>query len=869
MPRTEVGMDGREIGVRLPPGIYRTASSVSPMDTNCESACASTGVPGPEGITAVLADTRHRFRQLRELRRELSGRPLPNPASEAAAAAGVLETLSMRASSASPPLPTTDFPAQAPPSLTCAPTAVSFGLPLDRLPADDPVTRSVLRTAAAERALRLQQIENDELKRAILVQRLESAEMQSVIDRLSSELTATGQTVLRQTATMKSLAAEMERQDAYHLIKERRSSRAEAAALVAAGSSSGGSSAQPLLSHPQPVQLTQQMEKLASENAALRQQVSDLSLGLCGKLRGTPGIEQIDKEEDAAEGEIGSGRWLRLARAELQRLVHALAAILLGDRLALGRARVDTERVYEVELSGMTCLAPLDTQRNSKDASFPPARVNRVVCVFGPYNMDDLLLRFQAVAEDAGASTRSARKCAKTSAQVPQSCTLYAMRDTCGRLSISLYEDVVDRQARGGPSRSTDTSAPAATATVAIRTLIATALADSRDFSTVATTSGVHTVHLATDKGVPIGTATFRVRVTELQHQRYRGYGDVNGLTDSAGRQRPSPCLPHIAGADSVSKQPHRGQSRGCMLSPSRDDDFTPVNEPPPSVHSSDCPRTPLPAPAGDAKSGRSSEAPPGCVLETGGCQTNLLPVLSAASGDSQKTVRNPVEAVPSVGMSTTSEVPLEGCEPLDKSETASTAPAKTTRIPLGSASVPLPPHVSVPSPPPSSVALLSEPAASSFSVPPPPPAALVPAPPPSSTPPTAPLALPTSAIRIHIKEVRDLCECRSGEAVEDMLNDCFLCVVVLIDGEPVFTAPRRWNSMHTVWSAAEGTWTSALSIGQEVRFEVRNEDMVRCQASLPASEILDTRGEREVALVSASGGNTCGLLTLDFKGPV
>lgn len=874
-------MGGREVQVRLPPGVYRAAYSVPPTDTDAGTNCASTAEMPPKDATKTLSDARSRFHQLRDLRRELSGRPLPNTDGLSATAAPAVHSSSVFPSTT---LPTTTL-AQASLSVTCTPSAASFGLPLDRLSADDPVTRSVLRTAAAERALRLQQAENDELKRAMLMQQQETAQMQCLIDRLSSELTEMRETVLRQTATMKSLAAEMERRDAYHLIKEKRSSQAAALAVATANASSGTLSSQSSLSHQQ--RLEQQVEQLTKEKAELQQQVSH-----AGKLRSTPAIEVIDKDDDAMAEGSGANRWISSARVELQRLVHALGAILRAGASPLAHIGADSEPVYELELSCVTRRAPLCTQRIPDDDAPASGNVNSVVCICGPYNMRDVVLRVQTARENAGSLLRRSHRLEEVPVQSQRSCVLYAMRDTCSVVRICLYEGVAKTEVDTGESCSTESPAPAATATVAVQTLIATALASSRDLETMHAIYNVHTVHLANDKGTLRDTVTFRVRVTEIQQRRYSGYRGINcSDNDLDGRRRASP-FPSTgaldpggvrvrersatplssadagsAEAESVTKSLHRGQSRGPMLSPSRKDEATPIKGQRLFAHSSlPCSTTP-PSATDDANS-RGSPVDANGILEQVEPQTKPLPALLTPSEDSKKAVTRAAAAISASESKT--RATLDGANESQITDDLASAAAKTTTLlPLHDTPVPMSPRVAVSSDPPSTVEVHPTPSAPSLSWPPPPPMAVVPAPPPSSIPTATPPAAAACAMRIRIKEVRSLHEGCDDDVVENMLEHCSLQVVVRVDGEPVFTAPTRRDASHAVWSAEEGSFTHTLSSGQEVHFEVLHGDKTRGRAVLPVSEILNASGEKDLTLLSVSGGRPCGLLTMAFEGSV
>ncbi|CAC9549156.1 conserved hypothetical protein [Leishmania infantum JPCM5] len=885
---TGVDVGGREVHVRLSPGVYRAAYSAPLANIDAGPDCASTVAMPPKDVAKALSDARSRFHQLRDLRRELSGRHLPNTDGFSAAAAPAVH-----ASSAFPSTLPTATLAQASLSVTCTPSAASFGLPLDRLSADDPVTRSVLRTAAAERALRLQQAENDELKRAMVTQQQEAAQMQCLIDRLSAELTEMRQTVLRQTATMKSLAAEMERRDVYHLIKEKHRSQAAASAVATANASPGTLSSQSSLSHQQRLaQLEQQLEQLTKEKAELQQQVSHLSSRHGGKRQSTPAIEVIDKDDDLVGEGSGADGSVLSARVELQRLVQALGAILQAGASPLARIGACSEPIYELELSRVTRLAPARTQRDPDDDARAPGKVNSVVCICGPYSMRDVLLRVQLVTENAGSLMRRSRGLEGGPLQSPGRCVLYAMRDTCSAVRICLYKGVANTEVETGEPCSTESPAPTATATVAVHTLIATALASGNELETRHAAYSVHTVHLVDDKGGLRDTVTFWVRVTEVQHRRYSGYrgiscidSDVDGRRCASPFQSPRTLEPGgvrirersatpLSSADagsaegeSVTKNLQRGQRLGPMLSPSRNDDATPMKGQRLFAHSSFSCSTAPPAPTDDANSRGSAEKAKG-ILEQVEPQTKPLPALLTPSEDSKKAVTRAAAAVFCSGSKT--PITFDGTSESQITDDSALAAARTTTLlPVYDTPAPMPPRLAASSDPSSTVGVRPTPSAPNLSWPPPPPVAVVPAPPLSSTPTSTPPADAAYAMRMRIKEVHFLHEGCEDDLVEDMLEQCSLQVVVRVDGEPVFTAPTRRNSSHAVWGAEEGSFTRTLTTGQEVRFEVLHGDKARSQAVLPASEILNASGEKELTLLSVSGGSPCGLLTMVFEGSV
>lgn len=879
---------GREVQVRLSPGVYRAAYSAPPANTDTGTDCASTAAMPPKDVTKALSDARSRFHQLRDLRRELSGRPLPNTDGLSAAAGPAVHASSAFSST----LPTATL-AQASLPVTCMPSAASFGLPLDRLSADDPVTRSVLRTAAAERALRLQQAENDELKRAVVTQQQEAAQMQCLVDRLSSELTEMRRTVLRQTATMKSLAAEMERRDVYHLIKEKHRSQAAASALATANASSGTLPSQSSLTHQQRLaQLEQQVGQLTTQKAELQQQVSHLSSHHGGKQWSTPAIEDIDKDDDVMGEGSGADGWVSSARVELQRLVQALGAILQAGASPLARIGADSEPVYELELSCVTRLASARTRRNPDDDAPAPGKVNSVVCICGPYSVRDVLLRVQLGTENTGSLMRRSRRLEGVPQQSPRRCVLYAMRDTCSVVRICLYEGVANTEVKTGERCSTESPAPAATATVAVHTLIATALASGNELETRHAAYSVHTVHLADDKGAPRDTVTFRVRVTEVQHRRYSGYRENSCIdSDLDGRRRASP-FPSLrtrepggvricersatplssadagsAEGESVTKNLQRGQRRGPMLSPSRNDDTTLMKGQRLFAHSSFSSSTAPPAPTDEADSRGTAEDAKG-ILEHVEPQTKPLPALLTLSEDSKEEVTRAAAAI--FGSGSTTSTTFDGTSEPEVKDDSPSAAAKTKKLlPLRDAPVPMSSRVAVSSDPPSTVGVHPTPNASDLSWPPPPPVAVVPTPRLSSTPTTTPPAAAACLMRMHIKEVRSLHEGCDDDLVEDMLEHCSLQVAVRVDGETVFTAPTRRNSSHAVWGAEEGSFTRTLTAGQEVRFEVLHDDKARSQAVLPVSEILNASGAKDLTLLSVGGGRPCGLLTMFFEGSV
>ncbi|KAG5489230.1 hypothetical protein GH5_00094 [Leishmania sp. Ghana 2012 LV757] len=882
-----VGVDasGREVRVRLPPGVYRAAYSAPPTEAGTDVSRTFTEAMPPKGAVATFGDTQRRFHQLRDLRREFSGRPRPStgvePAAAAPAACALFAAPSLLTKDALPPAL----------SLTRTPAAASFGLPLDRLAADEPATRCILRIAAAERALRLQQAENDELKRAMVSQQEEAARMQVLMDRLSSELSEANQTVLRQTVTMKSLAAEMERRDVYHLIKEKRSSQTVASAAATANTSLSASSSQsPFVSQERAMQLAQQVEQLTREKTELQRQLSQLSSRHGGKLRSTPAIEAIDKDDDATGEVSGAEGWVPSARAELQRLVRSLAALLRTGASLPARVGPDFEPVYEVELSCLTCLAPLGTPRNALVAESAPAKASFVVCAYGPYNMQDLLLRAPHTDRKLGSVLGCCRMVEEVPLQSLTRCVFYAMRDTCGVVRICWYENVADTEVNTVALCSAELPAPAATATIAVHTLIATTLASRRELEPMQATYSVHTVHLTAEKGTPCGTVSFRVRVTEVWRRRYRDYGGTSRIDSHADhRRRKSPFSAPLPGessgvgsgersttplkradaglaeGESLTQHWRRRQSRGPTLSPSRYEAATPFTRQHLFVNSSLSPSTAPSAALDDADPRYSSEDATNLRQEAGP-QAELPPALSApAEGTEGASTR--VAATPSDSVSNHDAAPYSCRESHDRDDSRSASTKATTLKALGGAAVPLPQRAGLLSPPPSAVADLSAASTSGRVSPLPPPAAIAPAPPRSLTTTAAPSAPIDIAMRMHIKEVRYTHEGCCEEMVEDMLDQRSLQVVVRIDGELVFAAPTRRNPSHAVWGAEEGTFTSTLTAGQEVCFEVGDGDTVQCKGVLLASEILNRRGERDVTLVSVSGGQPCGLLSLAFEG--
>ncbi|KAG5465384.1 hypothetical protein CUR178_00087 [Leishmania enriettii] len=885
MSTAGVHAGGREVRVRLPPGVYRTAYSAPPTGADTDVSCTFTEAMPRKGAATTFGDTQRRFHELRDLRRGFSGRPRPSTGVVPAAAAPAACALS------APPslLTKDDLPPALP--LTRTPSAASFGLPFDRLAADDPVTRYVLRTAAAERALRLQQAENDELKRAMVSQQQEAARMQGLMDRLSSELSEANQTVLRQTAAIKSLAAEMERRDVYHLIKEKRSSQTVASAAAIANTSLGVSSSQsPFVSQEQAIPLAQQVEQLTREKTELQRQLCQLSSRHGGQLRSTPAIEAIDKDDDATGEVSGAESWVSSARAELQRLVRSLAALLRTGASLPASVGSDFEPVYEVELSCLTCLAPLGTPRDALVAGSAPAKASFVVCAYGPYNMHDLLLR----APHAERKLDSVLGCCRMVEEVPvQSltrCVFYAMRDTCGVVRICWYENTADTEVNTVAFCTAALPAPVATAKVAVHTLIATALASRREVESMPVTYSVHTVHLTAEKGKPCGTVTFRVRVAEMWRRRYRDYGGTSRIDSHADhRRRESPLSSPLPGESSdvgsregsttapkhadaglaegerLTHPWRRGQSCGPPLSPSRYEAVTPITGQHLFVNSSLSPSTAPSAGLDDADPRYSSEDATHLRQEVGP-QAKLPPGLPAPT-EGTEGASTRAAATPSRSVSNHNATPSSSRESHDRDDSRSASTKATTLQALGGPAAPVPQPAGLSSPPLSAVADLSAASTSGrFSLPPPP-AAIAPARPLSLTATAAPSAPVDFAMQMRIKEVRYTHEGCCEEVVEDMLDQRSLQVAVRIDGEVVFTAPTRRSPSHAVWGAEEGKFTSTLTTGQEVRFEVGDGDSVRCRGVLLASEILNRRGERDIALVSVRGGEPCGLLSLAFEG--
>ncbi|KAG5463914.1 hypothetical protein LSCM1_00087 [Leishmania martiniquensis] len=890
MPTAGVDADGREVRVHLPPGVYRAAYSATPSEAGTAGPQTFTGAMPPNGPVPTVVDTRRRFHQLRDLRRELSGRPQPSTEAAAAAAAAAAAGEPAVGASSAPPSPQTKEAFLQSSSLTRIPLAVSLGLPLDRLAADDPATPCVLRTAAAERALRLQQAENDELKRVIVTQRQEAARMQCLIDRLSSELSEANQTVLRQTATMKSLAAEMERLDAYHLIKEKRSSQTPPSATATATAPSDASSSPSLLTHQrQTMELALQIEQLTREKAELQRRVSQLTSRQGDKTGKTPIIEAIDKDDDSSGEVTRADSWVPSARTELQRLVQALAAQFRAGASPPASVGPSFAPLYEVELSCLTCFVPLSTPPNAVVAVSAPAKAGSIVCAYGPYNMQEILLRAQCLEEKLGSGMRCRRVDEKVPVEGPTCCVFYAMRDTCGAVRLCLYESVTDAKTKGGRACSGEVPVlAAATATVAVQTLIASALASRRELELMPATLSAHTVHLATEKGTLHGAVTFRVRVTEMHGRRYCDCGGATSRihSDAEYRRRTSPFSSALragsgatrvgersltplgcvdagrAGGESVAEQ----SRRGLMLSPSRYDDATPIAE----QHF--CLTLPLVSlttpsatrhdPVSHDSLGNLMDVPQQVERET-----LLLTALSTQVEEAKKTGAN-AAATRCSSASSKSATSSRDKASRDKNDFTSAVPKATPLESSGDTVLPQSLRAGASSLPPSPVAALPASGAPSHFSPPPPPIAPVPAPPLSLMPTAAPSVPDAVTIRIHIKEVRYTREDCGEDVVEDLLEHRCLRVVVRIDGELVFAAPTRPNESHAVWSAEEGTFTITLTTGQEVRFEIGDDDAARCEGVLLASEILNSSGERDVTLVSVGGGRPCGRVSVALEGP-
>ncbi|KAK7201702.1 hypothetical protein NESM_000235400 [Novymonas esmeraldas] len=856
--------DGR---VRLPPGVYRGCySAPPPASSPANLSHASSAATQRDGAAFAVTDTRRRFHQLRDLRRELSGRLLPS--TEAAAVAGVSSGCTPLASS-STSAAAGAAPAHVSGVLPGAPSVASFGLPLDRLVADDPVTRSVLRTAAAERALRQQQAENDVLKRSILAQRQEAAQMQSLIDRLSSELAETGRTVLRQTATMKSLSSEMERRDAYHLIKERRSSQA------AGESASPSGAGQPPASSTSEVEqrLTQRVEQLQREKAELEQRLSDGAAAHRPRPRsGRNTVEAIDRDDSDGD-DLGVDGWEPRTLGELQQLVRAC-----GDLL---RGAASSEAVYELELSSVTFLASQrGVEHGRLGGHHASACAATEVRVSGPYNIQDVLVRVHAAARPAVPDSRHATVLGQPHSTSYARCAFYALSHTRGAVHFGLYERTDAMDGDAGMRSAVAPATPAASAAVAVQTLIAAALAGGRELSAGLGAASMHTVHLVSPSGVVHGAITFRVTVANVQqrYRRYRSHGGVPGgssrTPDVHRRRCRSPavsvdsgrvvsdglCLTPPRGADmrcggasgaaTPVPQSHHSPHRGPMLSPCREEEDGPVAVAAVAVRQ----------PRLSSRSSQSTPPAPSSVLSGGAA---VVVGVHGGSGDvAARRASDPDAALtpppPLVGGTVSGGTPARtaaaesgGCAGGDVIRDLHDSAAAETETTAGAlvAVVPPPPHVAVPPPP--------RPPAANVEVPP----AKVPR---SPVPSTA-LMPAAQHMRVHVLELRDGGAPRAEDSVEGMLDRAALRVMVVVGGACVFVSPTRRTPSHAVWGADEGTFSISVTAAHDIRFDVCDGDTRLSQAAWIPTVVRGASGRSTLTLLACSDGSPCGQLALQW----
>lgn len=869
-----------DVRVHLPPGVYRGIYSAPPAPSTESVSTSSAGAAAEvrrhssggssshavdtADVASGLAAARRRFHQLRDMRRELSGRPLASAEVEGGAA-------SPAAAAGNPG----DAAAHASVFLTGTPSAASLGLPLNRLAADDPVTRYVLRTAAAERALRQQQRENDELKRTIVAQRGEAALQQALVDRLSADLAESGRTVLRQTATMKSLASEMERRDAYHLIKEKRR-----ASIAGDNHNEGdGVTGAPAPSTEEAAQqrvaaLIEQVEQLTRDKAEVTAQLAELSARAGATRRGSA-VEAIDTDDEDAMGATG---WVPTARAELQHLVQRLGGLLRGGAAAaFGSASraAAADVVYEVELSGVTCLLPQLTSSSSSGSA--PDPTSAAVCVCGPYSRDTVLLCVRPDGAVAVPPLCLRHSGAATAAEWTGRtwCALHAVQQTAGVLCVSLYRGVgvPEAETRDHDNAVDSTQVkPAATATLAVGTLIATALSGRRrDLDATHASSTVHTVHLLSDHGTAHGSVTFHVRVAEVHPLRYRLGRDIGHVEELRRSGENVSCRTQTPQCEArVSTRPSEADCRRtAVLSPARDDAGTPVHSRRPSTPASrrasaayaPTAETALPQPATVREDDDAALAvpPPSHPSEVAS-----LPPLCTASPLARSSSPPPPAVRKASGEDGEGEVRGLAMAPEHRGGSASdeTVASSAALPPLGVA-IPPPPRAAVPSLP-------------AF-FPPPPPVAVVPAPPPRPATPAACASppLPTE-VRVHVKAIRDVGEGGAGEeddggVVEGLLEHCSqLQVVARIGDECVFASPPRRNPAHSVWGAEEGSFTVPVSPGQELRFEVRDGDAPLSEAVVVvlAGDGAGVFGERDVPLLSVRHAAPSGVLSLSLIKP-
>ena len=578
---------------RAMPGAHATTAS-SPVDATPNTSTARerpTSSTSPD--LAAAAEARRRFYELRSLRRELSGRLAVPEASGATAPSTPLSSMH-----------TLTFPVPA-----------SFGLPLDRLPAEDAATRYLLRTAAAERALRLQQDENDELKRLVITQRGEAEGLRQQLERLSAELAASQQALLRQTATMRSLTSEMERRDAYRLIKDHRANTVEGQAARMAALEAEVAQ----LKRDKTALETQQQQQQKEQEEQLRRQ-KEWRNG-CSSA-----VEVIERDEDelAAEREgansasCGShhSKWIPSAEEELQQLVEILGRML---RSATWNTHVSTaDVVFEVTLSDLSFAAAavagpvIHVGRQSGgqcQASSTTQSRHSVLVISGPYNPERLLLRAEVDAASHKLPIPSKHR-RSLSKDHRQGC-FYALPDTQGALSVCVFDH---------PAEVETPSTPIATATVPVCSLISADAAFGSERAglrdTAGATSTVHTIHLQKDgEAASFGAAMFVVSVAALSFNAVfsgpyrRGSVDrlLGGGDSNVGEQKSVEELnddereglrrsPTVEPTAVTALSSHVRQQAASLVSPSREDSEAGPSTTEEAEHQPDSPPLLLPA---------------------------------------------------------------------------------------------------------------------------------------------------------------------------------------------------------------------------------------------------------------------------------
>ncbi|KPI89224.1 hypothetical protein ABL78_1647 [Leptomonas seymouri] len=910
----DCGAAGKEAQECRPPGVYRTAAGVRVIgSSNPPAAPADPTTATHEKLPLSseddpsAADARRRFYQLRAVRRELSGRPAVLDSNSSV-------ELLPPAASASPPVirvHPTPFP---------VPT--SYGLSLDRLSAEDPATRYILRTAAAERALRHQQAEGDHLKRLLITQQQEASNLRQQLECLSRELAASSQTVLRQTATMRSLTSEMERRDAYHLIKERRASNAGMPPLQSTSETGGA-----LPKEQQQIEaLVATVKQLQSEKGLLEQQVQQLrqrqncSLDVRGTC--TPTIEAIERDEDESAAGISPGdgahhgkhnTWIPFAAEELQKLVHSLGCVLRGasprnfvcsaSPTALpSPLPCRSDLVLEVVLSDLSFTVASSSEGGHSCSSKRPGSFlcedHGVLLVCGPYNCEQLLLRTQpANAQMAPAPSTHRRPL--SNGQQSRRCCFYTLLDTQGVLTFRFFEKMHREVMTPAVGATDDSPAPTATATVPVRSLIAAAgppfFSEPSCGKTTLGASTVHTLHLHKEGcAASCGAATFVARVTAVQptpptdrmyrsgeRESHAGRADdsvrASLLHSPIGRvATPGATATTAVMEEAAARKRTHMRPRAPLISPSREDGETGLTRlcsTPCSSKQASERTTPLlhraPPLVAEAKPQRSPS--PTLPSAVSACESlegsDTIPTVEAEAAK-QREHGKPVSQEEDTIDTRSSPAPAPFAETLPPSKAEG---SQSHLLVLSAKGIPLPPLVRVPpappvatlpSPPPASVPAIDLPDAA--------PSALQAA---SSTPSSSPTTEMHASLRIYVKALRDF-HCGASDDVEGLLEHCAVRVRVYVGETEVFVAPTRRNPSHAVWSAEEGVCSVALSAAQDLRFEVMDAakattEGALAQATVQVADVMERWGERELALTTVTDSIFCGALTVCFSSSV